>query len=297
MLTARAVAADEAWVPALASPAAGTVESSFDRALNVWVEGELLTVLARGGRRAPGALLSDAGSLPRLPAGTPVACGPDAVRAPGLTIEMAGPQWFDCRVRPLGACGRVDVEAISRLEDSVAAATVSGSFRPAPSAGPFERALAARLAAGATDFAAALAAMREGVDGAPGRLCTAVGGLIGLGAGLTPSGDDYVTGALLVLTLRGEADALGVLGPAVADLLGQTTPVGAQFLRAALQGRFHEDLTAAAHAALTSSADLPSAVRRVATIGSTSGSDALRGLADAVRVCCTPSTSSVPTTI
>jgi hypothetical protein len=110
----------------------------------------------------------------------------------------------------------------------------------------------------------------------------AVGGLIGLGPGLTPSGDDFLAGALALLDCVGERDAHAALGRAViAALPGSTSPLSACFLKAAAAGYIGENL----HRAVSSvmAGDAGAAIAAVDTIGHSSGWDMLAGIMSALR--------------
>ena len=106
-------------------------------------------------------------------------------------------------------------------------------------------------------------------------------GLIGLGPGLTPSGDDYLAG-LLVTMARGEAGpAASLLGDSVAALApDRTTALGATLLSHAATGAASEDahLLLAAILATRGEPDPREAALRLAGRGHTSGWDTLAGL-------------------
>lgn len=119
------------------------------------------------------------------------------------------------------------------------------------------------------------------MTGDPDGLTPAAAALIGLGTGLTPSGDDYLVGALAVLTLHPATSTLRrLLAHAVTVKADTTTPVGGHYLRAAADRCFHHDITRAARCAVTGSDDLEAAFEAVAAIGSTSGTDTLTGIVD-----------------
>ena len=123
-------------------------------------------------------------------------------------------------------------------------------------------------------------------DGDTDRLLGAARQIIGLGPGLTPSGDDFLVGCLKALwLLAGRApefhsmiDRLRV--DLALDLDDRTTRVGAEFIRHALNGQFAEVLDRAAQALLmpTTPEATASAVSRLVAQGETSGTDTTRGL-------------------
>lgn len=109
--------------------------------------------------------------------------------------------------------------------------------------------------------------------------------LIGLGPGLTPSGDDYLGGVLVALRWLGRgahADSLWRwLEPRLAE---RTSAISAAHLAAAASGQVHEAL----HEVLDNLSawqppDLLPSLARLDAVGHTSGWDALAGIVAAAR--------------
>jgi uncharacterized protein DUF2877 len=103
--------------------------------------------------------------------------------------------------------------------------------------------------------------------------------LIGLGPGLTPSGDDFLGGLLVALALVGRVglrDRLWqALGGAIAE---RTTDISRAHLAAAAEGLAGAALHGALNAILTgASADIEAACAALGRVGHTSGWDALTG--------------------
>jgi Protein of unknown function (DUF2877) len=123
-------------------------------------------------------------------------------------------------------------------------------------------------------------------DGHAAQLLEATRHLIGLGPGLTPSGDDFLVGCLRGLwlihrTVPGAGQTLDHLHDALlADLDARTSRVGAEFIRYALEGIFAEVLDQVALALLAPSHPqvVRSAVSHLLGQGETSGTDAMLGL-------------------
>jgi hypothetical protein len=123
-------------------------------------------------------------------------------------------------------------------------------------------------------------------DGDDAQMIEAARGLIGLGPGLTPSGDDFLVGCLrgLWLIRRNERAMRRRLDrwrtALLPDLNECTTRVGAEFIRHALHGAFAEVLDQAALSLLIPSHRqmVQSAVGRLLTQGETSGTDTALGL-------------------
>lgn len=109
--------------------------------------------------------------------------------------------------------------------------------------------------------------------------CTdAVDTLVGLGPGLTPSGDDALCGALLALRAAASA-RLGHVRQGVGDRLDRTTSLSASLLRAAMEGYAVPCVVRLASA--LAAGDRPTAeaaLAEVLAIGHSSGADIVAGL-------------------
>ena len=118
------------------------------------------------------------------------------------------------------------------------------------------------------------------------RLLSVARKIIGLGPGLTPSGDDVLVGCLKAAwLLAGGAPKLHSLisrfrRDLALDLGDRTTRVGAEFIRHALNGQFAEVLDQAAQTLLvpTTPEAVAAAVSRLVAQGETSGTDTICGL-------------------
>jgi len=114
----------------------------------------------------------------------------------------------------------------------------------------------------------------------------AVGGLIGLGPGLTPSGDDFLIGALSVLDAIGEIETHAAMARAIVDTLpGLTTPLSACFLRAAGAGHVSENLHQVVSSVMTG--DVDEAVAVAGKIGHSSGWDMIASILTALSIAAT----------
>ena len=150
-------------------------------------------------------------------------------------------------------------------------------FQAAQPAGPHDQALAA-----------ALQTFLDAGDGGLGALLP----ILGLGDGLTPSGDDAVCGALCLLRFAEgwSAPARRLLAgpPPSLDLLAaRTARLSAQLLHSAFLGRFAEPLLLVGEA-LEQDRVLDDAIQGLLALGHTSGRDTLVGLAAVARFLATP---------
>jgi len=109
--------------------------------------------------------------------------------------------------------------------------------------------------------------------------CSEIAGLIGLGPGLTPSGDDLILGALVALAGLGFHAARDTLWQACREQLGRTNDISAAHLRSAALGCGAAALHAALHATMSGRAELIApALAAVSRIGHSSGRDAFAGV-------------------
>lgn len=103
-------------------------------------------------------------------------------------------------------------------------------------------------------------------------------GLIGLGPGLTPSGDDVLVGIEAALHALDRPTA-GFLAGAIHDVDDRTTAIAATLLRHAAAGEFAERIHALMAALVGEDAGaVPAAIDRAAAWGASSGIDCLLGV-------------------
>jgi hypothetical protein len=109
--------------------------------------------------------------------------------------------------------------------------------------------------------------------------------LIGLGPGLTPAGDDIVTGALVAANHLLPRDDLALaLRAAATARVAKTTDLSRQILEDAIRGDYHEYLDALVYTLITDDSEgIAYALRRLLSIGSTSGGDMAAGIATVLR--------------
>ena len=294
--------------------ARGRVHSVFKRACNIETHnGELVTLLAHElgnvphGVRLAGAVASF-GSW--LTPGQNAILENSALRVPdaGITVDLSGaavwrgavaavlidPCSMDtgsmdtgsmdtgsmdpCSMNPGGAASAV---ALRELRATLFERAPEQGFVPLLAAAAstrtaIERACSARLSH--TLPLLARATERRDVMGVAG----AAARLVGLGPGLTPSGDDFIAGYLAALWSRAgfesDIDAmLQSLGDALAPLFLRTNAISRQMLSDAAQGRFAERLIDVTRA-VAGAGDVVSAAAHALASGHSSGADTLCGL-------------------
>ena len=150
--------------------------------------------------------------------------------------------------------------------------------------------VAARLAVTVASGTLLTGLLMSGADGAMADLADAIARrnpaaaaaaayrLIGRGAGLTPAGDDIITGAEAALHALAHPMA-GFAGAVLADVESRTTEVAAAMLRHAASGAFAERIHRLIQAILVDDlAPVGDPLRGAADWGATSGLDTLAGV-------------------
>ena len=154
--------------------------------------------------------------------------------------------------------------------------------RPGPRFGPLIATAVARAALGLSSPSGRTARrqLADGIASGDARIfLTGACGLIGLGEGLTPAGDDCLVGALAVLHRFASswlADHPEIRTGIAAALPHGTTAVGRNFILHALDGAFSEYILRLVTA--TPEHDLHQAAAALAETGGTSGADTLDGM-------------------
>ena len=239
---------------------AGRVHSVFARAVNLsWHDGRLLTLQAPGALAAPFAAV-----LARMPTTIAIHPGTRARRrSDGLVVGRVGLRWRGATLARTGmreSPGGAPAPALAGLMDGRHGLSGRALWSP------IGQRARSRLAEGLTRRHA-----ETFVDGA----C----GLIGLGEGLTPAGDDCLVGALAVIQ-RFDGPWLAAHPEIRAAMRRRawdgTTAIAREFVAHALAGHFAESIVDVLEA------DSVEAVRRGAArllgVGATSGPDTLLGI-------------------
>lgn len=223
---------------------------------------------------------------------------PDAVRLP-VAIVAAGPHPLPLTQAPAGATATIGDGQLSVGELRLHAARW---WTPVPRVGslsgdlacPLPQRLArlrdlltrARTGPGLAGHEAAENLVAGCASGDVHRASDAAERLVGLGPGLTPSGDDMIAGAMLSSRLFGEALPGGAPAVALADSLAavvtrdtytRTTAVSATLLRCAARGEAAAQVGAVL-SALGGGQGLAPASARLLSVGHTSGADLTWGL-------------------
>jgi hypothetical protein len=250
----------------------GTVLGTFSRAVIVGVSTEsgprVASLLARGATSVPNGvrLIGDSMPFPAVPVGGPVAVGAGRMLVGDLDVRVV--RSWSTRVPRINP----DAEGVATV---------------ATAAGDRERGVPWEAISRLQIALSRCAASDRGHE-----LDGAVDGLIGLGRGLTPGGDDVLAGLLVGLRAAGRTDAAaGIAGRTLRRVTERTTLLSADLLRLAAAGEaslevlallraIHRPLSAQAAPGLAAAGrPVISAINRILSIGHTSGADLATGLA------------------
>lgn len=246
-------------------PTRGEVIAAFPGAVYVAVEADVgvLALVAPQAVALPNAAIvrDDADALRRVEARAGAHVGGDAITVGGLTACPTS--WWD----PVP-----ELEPVTPAELDAGRAAVA---RHVPAWPPADAASAERLRTGHAELERALTPPR---DPSPTER------LIGLGAGLTPAGDDLLGGVMAALRVLGRAvgvpaavDTSDRLAATVTSRTAHTTAVSAALLRQAARGAVADPLGRALRAA-AGKAEAGAAIRELLAIGHSSGHDLAAGL-------------------
>lgn len=247
-----------------------TVHSVYRAAVNVAGSGGLLVLAPASSGGLPNGILvagdPDFRDLGLVPGDPVVATDADLRLGGAVVVELAAAVPWSPRLPAAGAAASALAVARWRRRSALAhrLAAVHAHPRGLASTPGAEAALhAAARALAAADRPAALAAARR---------------LVGLGPGLTPSGDDALAG--LEAALHALAHPLaGFLAGALDDLEARTTTVSAAILRHAARGEFTERVHELVAGLLGDDDAAPAtALARASAWGATSGSDGVAGV-------------------
>ncbi len=238
------------------------------------------------------AVVHDPGVLSVLDTRAPVRVGGGAITVGGRRARPV--RWWD-------PAPRLGVVTLAALQSGYAA--VARNVPPWPEPGATA---AARLHTGHAELERVLVGpARAGgpAHASPEELAAAADRLVGLGAGLTPAGDDLLSGAMAALRTLGAAlhaaaavRASDQLAARAASWPSRTTAVSAALLRQAALGAVAAPVARVLRA-LVGQADAGPAVRKLLAAGHTSGHDLAAGLLLGARsaVCVHPAASASPT--
>lgn len=275
--TGTALTVDRAVFPSVTGPV--TVHSVFASAANLATGGGLFTLVTASRPAGPGTAVLDVASMLELSLekGRAGELTGDCLRIGDAVIDLAPAS----RWEPRHIVGPLEPEAVAVLAHRLEGCGLGDGPQPRDltASSPFQRAVAAQLASRTSAFVAAVAA------GSPAYAHDAATRLLGLGSGLTPSGDDWLAGfGYVAAAIPGPLEAaLEAIDRAAQP--GATVDVALSVIRHALHGRAIDPLQDLL-AALTRppGPDIGAALDRLAEVGHSSGTDMALGLLAAAQL-------------
>ena len=259
------------------------VQSIYRSVVNITTADGLLTVASPEGGGLPNGILADLGpdwrAIGVLP-GMTVRASDAEIRVPDAKLEIqfdAAPRWSPRFGSPAEG---VDAATTRWRRRAAATRTIAQARAASGGLGALLRPDLPQDDLGIPEVAgpivARLIVALEGGDRSGAADVAAR--LIGLGPGLTPSGDDVLVGIEAALHALAQPSA-GFLALAIGDVEERTTTLAATLLRHAAAGEFAERLHTLLAALLGSNDEMiPAAIGRAAAWGATSGTDCLLGV-------------------
>ena len=279
----RALSADAELLALERSALGGRIHSVFASVVNVSApEGELWCLAARGIACGPRTVRIELASFDGLALAPAMAVTvSDAIRLGDvLTVPLDGARSW----APPTIDGSVDSRRVQELEAALAEAGVPGGAQAGDDA--FSRAVSERIRDGLEDIANGIRCADEDA------ITRAAGRLVGLGGGLTPAGDDVLTGLAYASAQLGGPLSLVPAAIRRAAASGATHAISLTAMREACRGRAVEPLGDLLAALCTTGpadgsrggASIPKLTVALTGIGHTSGTDQAHGLLAAVRL-------------
>lgn len=275
----RAISADAELLRRLGSLPRGRVHSVFARTVNIEVEGgDLLTLASRGVDNAPDTVVIDLEGFGDvgIERGGRAEIAPGALGAGPLRVDLDGVSSWSPALPTYprdDARLRANLRWVSiRLWQSEGGRRARGQWSPGDSFADASRAMLDERSAslGASLLRADLDAARAGAAA-----------MVGLGPGLTPSGDDFLVGLFAILNIAQSPchPMRAICGDVVAIARTSTNAISVAALANAARGRVRQSIEALVRELIDGTpAGLRVALDRVLAIGATSGSEIVAGL-------------------
>lgn len=274
----RDVSADSLGMPVarwLHRPRLGTVHSVFEHAINIRLDDELLVLTTPDVGVLPNGVVLGAWDLRQTGVvhGQSVAADRDSI-----TVAAAALRVGLGRAAVVGTLISARGVSSPQLRAGVERARRAASARaPVVGLGPVLRGGDGDADAFAGSIMASLAEIRRAaLSGDLARVADTTTALVGVGWGLTPSGDDVLVGMTAVLRAMGETLAETIAGAAAAAR-SRTTLVAGSLLSHAAAGDYAQRVQRAVNA-IVSDVDVAPTVANTLRWGASSGADLLVGI-------------------
>lgn len=255
------------------------VHSVYSRTVNIICGGQLLSIQAQGAPLSPLSLETDlsAQELSALDVGKerlPIVTD-DGICLGQNFLRYDFPAVWDCNLLSatsgLPVC--INSQNVSFLQNCLHELMPVSGFADLllPSGELWKKSAAAKQAASILDRFQSCIVSGDFEAAAESALA-----LVGLGEGLTPSGDDFLCGMLAGALLKGTCEATAFfshLSQKLRGVLDKTNDISAAFLSCAIEGLFSRAIIE-----LAGGADFQTVSQSFAAIGHSSGADTLSGI-------------------
>lgn len=292
--TFRALEADDGFLAEIAKPVRWRVHSVFRRTVNILSDHNMLLTIANcDSTAAPYTLVCSASGFDALG----ISAADDVEYAPKnvtignvLTLSLKNVFTTCSKVVTCAVDCQTLETSIELFRQRLVIHGRSGSFfLDKVTSSPFDQELKRRLYEGGQ------ALQRAFISDDQDSMAEACGSLLGLGVGLTPSGDDYIVGFITALFVNKHtavrAQALACIAAGIAP--SATNAISAAAVLAASHERARQELSDVIYSALgrdspglllSSRLSFESSFDALIEIGSTSGTDMAAGIVDALSV-------------
>lgn len=255
--------------PALAAPAVGAVLAAFSRSCYLDLTSRIIALVSPELLRGPLNIVVDPQpvfAFEQLPAGAAVRLTPPRlIVASFIDVDLAGASVWNARLAPTTLTDRALLRSrLDRIKTVLAEVPAESLARPE-----------GRPARAVEGMDALYAGLRSSD---PEMIALGASRLAGLGAGLTPSGDDVLTGVLVAASLLVPPATPQICRRVFEAVRDRTTRISVAYIDAAAQGEVGEAWHILARS-LDSGPDsaVDAAAARVLRFGETSGADMLTG--------------------
>lgn len=284
----KAITADTAWQEILPSRAGVVVDSVFEHTINLKFGSSpnLYSLFSSEGYNAPNAMLLDTVDDFRklVGKGEQGELKDSQLVLPRFTVDASGCLFVD------NSMPKLDLAKVTGLNAKLDSLGLwlknnarEGSFFKPINGDPVSGTVVRMLQGARLKFTKNYGTSGANSSASYTALADDVSKLVGLGVGLTPSGDDYLVGFLSVVSSLGnineQTDGLSL---AVSGLLDKTTAVSRVYLSAATKGLFAEPVRSAVVAMANGDEEsVIDSAKKLIKHGATSGQDILVGMLDA----------------
>lgn len=218
----------------------GTVHSVYRKTINLSIGGPLVSLQASNSPLSPISLITTLSELEMselmVSAGQPISLEKDSIHLPAMEFCLTSAKIVETKLMPVPAYDTLIAQVRFIIEHSAKSGFRNILF-PSEKSAQLGEQLVLNAARQHMELCSAEVSLSHYTMGAQ-----QLSSIIGLGIGLTPSGDDFLCGVLAGLLLRNATDHpfSTELRQQIRQKLSDTNDISRAFLQCALQGQFSE---------------------------------------------------------